>query len=140
MLTVCSKIVVPYDNSELGKKALVTAMNIAKQDEEIELIVIIVVNIPYTVPYYRMMLEAEISAAQEILNEIEKKLNSIPNKSKSFVLEGNPTETIVNFVKQEDADLVVMGSRGLSGLKEIFLGSVSYNVLQKSTCPVLIVK
>ncbi|XRG79003.1 universal stress protein [Rossellomorea sp. GAMAL-10_SWC] len=140
MLTVCSKIVVPYDNSELGKKALVTAINIAKQDEEIELIVIMVVNIPYTVSYYRMMLEAEISAAQEILNEIEKKLNSLPNKTKSFVLEGNPTETIVNFVKQEDADLVVMGSRGLSGLKEIFLGSVSHYVLQKATCPVLIVK
>jgi len=35
---------------------------------------------------------------------------------------------------------VVMGSRGLSGLKEIFLGSVSHHVVQKSSCPVMIVK
>ncbi|WP_088071727.1 universal stress protein [Gottfriedia luciferensis] len=140
MLSVCSKMIVAYDHSELGKKALEKAMNIAKQDKEIELIVIMVINIPYTVSYYRMMRNAELQAAKEILNEIEKKLNSLPNKSKTCVLEGNPIEKILDFVKQEDGDLIVMGSRGLSGLKEIFLGSVSHNVLHKATCPVLIVR
>jgi nucleotide-binding universal stress UspA family protein len=55
-------------------------------------------------------------------------------------LVGSPAEVIVEFIKENEADLVVMGSRGLSGVKEIFLGSISHHVVQKATCPILIVK
>jgi nucleotide-binding universal stress UspA family protein len=55
---------------------------------------------------------------------------------------GMPGNIILNFIKDKNnkIDLVVMGSRGQSGLKEIFLGSVSNYVLHKSPVPVLIVK
>nr|WP_317853550.1 universal stress protein [Neobacillus sp. Marseille-Q6967] len=56
------------------------------------------------------------------------------------MIEGNPGQMIVDFVKQNDADIVVMGSMGLSGLKKLFLGSGSHYVVQKATCPVLITK
>ncbi|MED1471743.1 universal stress protein [Bacillus salipaludis] len=143
MLTVCTKVVVPYDNSELSKKALETAMMLAKQDNRIELNVITVIDITGSIYYYGNgdpVREAQLKEAKEALNEVEQKLKALPNKIKTYLLEGNPASSIVDFVKQENVDLIVMGSRGLSGLKEIFLGSVSHYVVQKSCCPVFIVK
>jgi len=84
--------------------------------------------------------EKQHEEVKAVRNEIEHELKSLPNKSRTVAIEGTPGHMIVEFVKQNDADLVVMGSRGLSGLKELFLGSVSHYVVQKAPCPVFIVK
>jgi nucleotide-binding universal stress UspA family protein len=146
MLTDYSRIVVAYDHSVLSKKALKMAMNLAKQDKIIELLVVTVMQpvrpLPYSTYGYALALnrENQDEEIQSIRNEIEEELKSLPNKSKILLLEGLPGQIIVEFVKESDADLIVMGSRGLSGLKELFLGSVSHYVVQKAPCPVLIVK
>jgi nucleotide-binding universal stress UspA family protein len=145
MLTNYSRIVVAYDHSELSKKALKMAMNMAKEDHQIQLFVVMVMQpekpIPYAYGYgVDAILESQLEKANIMRKEIEQELMSLPNKTKSLLLQGNPGMMIIDFVKQNDADLVVMGSRGLSGLKELFLGSVSHYVVQKAPCPVLIVK
>ena len=56
------------------------------------------------------------------------------------IIYGDPKSDIVNFVKQNKDDLIVMGSRGLGGVKEAFLGSVSNVIIHKSHVPVLVVK
>jgi nucleotide-binding universal stress UspA family protein len=58
------------------------------------------------------------------------------------ITSGNPGQEIVNVVnsKRNKFDLVVIGSRGLGGAKELFLGSVANHVLHKSKIPVLVVK
>ena len=53
---------------------------------------------------------------------------------------GHPVDMIVRVAKKTQADLIVMGSRGLGGLESFLLGSVSDRVLHHSHCPVLIVK
>jgi nucleotide-binding universal stress UspA family protein len=57
-----------------------------------------------------------------------------------MLCEGNPAEAILDTAKQVDADLIVLGTRGLSGLKELLLGSVSHKVIQLSPCSCLVVK
>ena len=52
MLAICSRIVIPYDDSPLSKKALETAIKLAKQDIEIELDIITVVNVTMPASYY----------------------------------------------------------------------------------------
>lgn len=47
---------------------------------------------------------------------------------------------IVDVAKKESADLIVLGSRGLSEFKGLLLGSVSNKVVQRATCPVLVIK
>lgn len=145
MLTICSRIVVPYDQSELSKRALETAITLAKQDERIEVNVVTVVNTQTTIYNYvnfdtDPVRQAQLAEAKEMLNEVKEKMSGLPNKVRTIIIEGSPAMSIVDFIVEENADLVVMGSRGLSGLKELFLGSVSHYVVQKSPCPVYIVK
>ena len=53
---------------------------------------------------------------------------------------GNPTVEIVAYVKDNEVEMVVMGSRGVSPIEGIILGSVSERVLRGVACPVTIVK
>jgi nucleotide-binding universal stress UspA family protein len=53
---------------------------------------------------------------------------------------GNPADVIVAAATAHDADLVVVGARGLGGMTRLLLGSVSEKVLGYARCPVLIVK
>jgi universal stress protein A len=58
---------------------------------------------------------------------------------REIVREGYPASVIEEEAVQEAADLIVMGSRGLSGLKHLLLGSIAERVVQKAHCPVLTV-
>ncbi len=51
---------------------------------------------------------------------------------------GNPVEIILSVAERRNADLIVMGSRGLGGFKSLTLGSVSDGVAHHASCPVLI--
>ena len=53
---------------------------------------------------------------------------------------GDPREEICGLAASGGFDLIVMGSRGLSPLKELLLGSVSEHVIRKAPCPVTIVR
>ncbi|HAQ07221.1 MAG TPA: universal stress protein [Bacillus bacterium] len=55
-------------------------------------------------------------------------------------LHGEPGPAIVEFANKNGFDLVVVGSRGLNGLQEMVLGSVSHKVAKRVKAPVLIVK
>ncbi|WP_071396288.1 universal stress protein [Bacillus tuaregi] len=145
MLSLCSRIVVPYDDSELSRKALEKAILLAKQDEKIELDVLHVVNpiIFYNEsPIYNLeqLQEIQREIGEAMIFELKERLADLRNKTRTFLVEGNPGQMILEFVKKNDADLIVMGCRGLGGLKGAFLGSVSHYVVQKAACPVMIVK
>lgn len=53
---------------------------------------------------------------------------------------GDEGSTIVSFAQKNDFDLIVIGSRGMGKLKEVFLGSTSNYVVHSSKIPVTIVK
>ena len=56
------------------------------------------------------------------------------------VVYGDEGPKITNFAENKSYDIIIIGSRGMSSLKEAFLGSTSNFVLHKSKIPVLIVK
>jgi len=57
-----------------------------------------------------------------------------------IVRTGSPAEEIVDAAKHVGADLIVLGSRGLNGVRSVLLGSVSDRVLHLAHCPVLVVR
>jgi nucleotide-binding universal stress UspA family protein len=60
--------------------------------------------------------------------------------SDSFLLHGDPAETILAHAVRTRASLIVMGTRGRRGMERLMLGSVAESVLRSAQCPVLIVK
>jgi len=60
-------------------------------------------------------------------------------KADYYLEKGSPVDSIVRFAKAKGADLIVIGSRGLSEVKSHLIGSVSDGVNHKAPCSVLIV-
>ena len=60
--------------------------------------------------------------------------------SHAVITLGPPAEAIVKYAEDAGADLIVMGSRGRTGIQRILLGSVAARVVQLAHCPVLVVR
>jgi len=74
-----------------------------------------------------------------LLNEIAQE-NDLDHIPVSHVMrDGKTIPTILNAIKREKIDLVVMGTTGASGMKKIFVGSVAGEILENAPCPVLAV-
>jgi len=75
---------------------------------------------------------------------IEKQLQAfqaqLPVESDIEIVTGDPAEEIVRLANIHQADMIVLGCRGLTGLKRIVQGSVSSEVLEAANCSVLVVK
>jgi nucleotide-binding universal stress UspA family protein len=61
-------------------------------------------------------------------------------KVETVAREGYPATVIEEEAARQQADLIVIGTRGLSGLKHLLLGSIAERVVQRAPCPVLTVK
>lgn len=79
-------------------------------------------------------------AAQDALNRSLAAAQSEGIAPATQLIRGLPRQVICNVAKEGGYDLIVMGSRGLGGLAELVLGSVSHHVVQHAPTPVLIVR
>jgi len=59
---------------------------------------------------------------------------------KEVLLEGHPSEEIIDFAENSDIDLIVMGTLGKTGLDRFLMGSVAEKVVRNSKVPVLVVR
>lgn len=80
------------------------------------------------------------TAVAELVEKVRSRLPADRFAATTAVLVGDPGKTLVRLADERKADLIVVGSRGLSGVKRMFLGSVSHTVVHKAPCSVLIVK
>jgi nucleotide-binding universal stress UspA family protein len=78
--------------------------------------------------------EAKATAQQAV------KLVSDIITAKPIALEGQAAEAILEYAKQSDCDLIVMGSHGRSGIPRAIVGSIAEGVLRHSTIPVMIIR
>ncbi len=148
------KILVCTDGSESSQKALEEASVIA-QGCNVEEAAIIHVHNPSmdtTFPYhesitaeqmknFEKMMEEQKKEREKILSKASKFLENKNVKTRTILKEGHTSNTIVSVAKEEGFDMIILGSRGLGGLKKFFLGSVSNAVVQEAeNCSVLVVK
>ena len=75
-----------------------------------------------------------------ILSDARVNLSDVLKDVDYELLQGQPANEICNYAKENDIDLIVIGNRGLSGLKKLVMGSVSDKVTHLAECPVLVVK
>lgn len=77
---------------------------------------------------------------ESLLNEVAAQFEKTPYKAQIDWRDGDPPLAILKSARQHEAQMIVMGARGLKGIKRFFLGSVSQKVLMHGECSVLIVR
>ena len=77
--------------------------------------------------------------AEELLNSIVSDLDLCDLEVEKEVLLGEPYAEILNAAQKDKVDLIVMGNRGFSRIRNFFTGSVTQRVIAEATCPVLII-
>jgi nucleotide-binding universal stress UspA family protein len=78
------------------------------------------------------------AAAMKYLSQIAADLKQEGISAKPVVIWGNPAEEIVDYIKNNQVDLVVMSTHGRSGVTRFLLGSVAHRVVRHSVAPVLV--
>ena len=136
------KILVTVDGSRNSAKASKVAIEIAKKfDGKITLIhVYSVTACKHAGMRFDKCVQALRKAGAGILVNREKKVKAEGVKVEKMLMEGHIVEGIIKTSREGEYDLIVMGARGLSRIKELLLGSVSTGVTRHARCPVLVVK
>ena len=139
-------ILVPSDLSNKSFHAFKIALDMAKKyDSKITILTCIQVD-TWHHKFYDSRADAELLKNQKkVVTTYIEKLEKLANKSnisiKSQILRSvSVVKDITTYAKSHKFDLIVMGSHGRTGMDKLILGSVANGVLQKSSCPVLIIK
>ncbi|AFZ70565.1 universal stress protein UspA-like protein [Caldisphaera lagunensis DSM 15908] len=131
------KILVGYDGSEGGERALSKAVELGKVlNSEICLITVV----PPASAIVGEIVSPDVINSAAIIDSTKKKLSEISNKllsegfnAKYEVLSGDPADAILNYAETHNCDLIVLGRRRLSRFERLILGSVTSKVAGKTT-------
>ena len=143
------RILIPFDGSRGAETALRQGIDLAKLcGAEVQIL---------TVYLHHAMIEASLSMVRSKAKQInpdeamKEHATEVAGYAKQIVLAeglpsvraftraGQPARTIVSFAKEHEADLIVIGARGLGSVETFLLGSVSHKVTGLSKLPVLVV-
>ena len=150
------KTLVPLDGSEHSLKALERAAQIAEKfSGKITLIHVYSVqpimmpepstvtslNIPVlTGAEVSVMIEAARKWGNKILEDAEQRIKATNVQVEKLLVEGHAVEEIVRVANEGNFDLIAIGARGVSHMREMLLGSVTDGVIHHAHCPVLVIK
>lgn len=120
------KILVPVDFSEHSRFAAQKALSLA--------------NVCDAALYFLHVGDSARQTAEALSRFVHELAPPTPGRVKKFVAQGNPATAILAIARKLTPDLILMGHRDLSGLKQLIHGSVAEQTLREAMCPVLIVK
>jgi nucleotide-binding universal stress UspA family protein len=132
------RILHPTDYSDCSNAAFAAAAGLARSLGA-ELIVLHVMAPIEVIPMHAGALAYPHGDRQQARDMLEK-VTDPPVRVRHLLLEGNPIDEILRTAREEEADLIVMGTHGWTGLNRFLLGSVAEHVLRKAPCPVQTVK
>ena len=136
MVFLITRVLLATDGSDSSENALNYSLGFLPNDTKL----VILSVMPEVV---KQDLETSLRKSHERFVRDAEKL--VKNKRPDLVVhavveEGLPSDVICYYANTENVDMVIMGSRGLGGVKGFLLGSVSRNVVNACSKPVLIVK
>ena len=131
-------VVVGVDGSENGQRALhVAARQAARTDRP--LVVVHAVGLTEVIDGRHVPSHDHRSEITRQVLEWCASLEGECHDVESLVLDGSPVDVLLRAARELDASLVVVGRRGAGGRPELLLGSTAHQVVEHSTCPVLVV-
>lgn len=133
-------VIVPFDFSEHGLAALRKAEELVDNPQQIHVVHVL----PFMIPTEPGVVWATIDDAGRIRHALESMSNMVSEQQfGNVVLDvrlGDPGQVVADLAEQLDAELIVIGSHGRTGLTRLVLGSVAERVTRLAHCPVLVVK
>ena len=137
-----AKILLPVDGSDCSVKAAEYALAFMKPRGSEA--ILLYSHKPFPIflgePYFQEVHDKIMNHAREMLAPFIRLFTDDDRTADVRILEGPPGDTICRVAAIEKCDLIIMGSRGLTDLKGLFLGSVTHRVLHGAPCPVLVVR
>lgn len=144
-------ILVPTDFSEQADNAMDLAAQIARKSGAKILIVNVIEGIRNfsfnTMGQTESIMGEEAFIVRKLIEKVKERLSNLVLEDAyegldltTEVLMGSPYESISKLIAHHDADLVVMGTKGVGGLEEVLIGSNTEKVVRYAKCPVITVK
>lgn len=134
------KIIFPTDFSHSGDAALKMATSLAR-DSGAKLLIVHVEEPPVAYAGGEMYYGVPDPASEDLLRMLKEVVP--PDSSVSFehrLINGDPSTAIAKLAEEEDADMIVMGTHGRTGITRLLMGSVAEAVVRRAPCPVLTYK
>lgn len=139
------RILFPTDFSEYAMEAEEYACALARQsDAELHVLSIIDVSLPLNPAWGAPLYLADGIDPHKVREQTQIALEARPNPEWSrgltihrAVRNGNPFVEIIRYAREQNIDLIVLGTHGRTGLSHVLLGSVAERVARQASCPVL---
>lgn len=142
-----TRVLVPLDDSPMAERALEEAFEQFPDAEVTVLHVVDIVDAGYAATpdaafpgYWEDWYESREAAAESLFEDARALADEHGVDLETVTEMGPPARTIVEYADEHDADYVVMGSHGRSGVSRVLLGSVAETVIRRAHCPVLVVR
>lgn len=136
------KILVGYDGSDHSRRAARIAGDLTRRQTQAELFLVCAVDpIPpeLGLPYMDQLIVDRTKAGEELLRQAREIIGEDITVHEELLF-GSPAESIMEIAGNRNCDLIIMGTRGLGGLRGLLLGSQIQKVISLAACPVLAVK
>lgn len=135
------KILFAHNATPAAERAMLYIEQLARV-EEAEVFVLHVYQVPeqYNATQgYNALVSSLEALAQEVVEDAIGHLQLAGVKAQGLVRAGSPARGILETASEQEISLIVLGTRGPSNVKDLFLGDVSTEVLRHAHCPVLLV-
>src|SRR6266487_1144791 len=142
---IVQHVLVPIDFSATADRALEYAIALAQQLQARLTLLHVLDLTPVTMEEMTAGVAATYlddleTDAQHLLQASLERVQRAGLQGESLLVQGTPTQTIVDTAGEQGVDLILMGTHGRTGLAHVFLGSVAEHVVRQAPCPVLVVR
>jgi len=136
---IIHSILVAVDGSETSSNAAKIAIDLSKKFGA-KLIALHIV--PPNLRFNKEIFDIANQNGQKIVNEVREKAVAKGVDVQTEVISDviSITKVIVDYAEENDVNLIVLGTRGISGIKRLLLGSTASGVVTYSHCPVMVVR
>lgn len=140
-----TNIILPIDFSNSTDKLLEEAINFAKKTNgKLHLIHVAPADLGFVIgdmgfQYFPEIEENEIKGELLQLNALEQRVLAHHIECEHILKQGSANEIILEYAKEKNADYIVMGSHGRSGIYDVFVGSLTKDLTKNSPIPVLVI-
>ena len=135
----CQHILVPVDFSQDSEEAVRCAIGLAQQFQA-RLTLLHAIYVPEAAEVnLAAYLDKIQSESDQLMAACRKRVEDAGVTVDSLVVRGVPSHRITETAQEQQADLIVMGTHGRTGLRHMLIGSVAERVVRHASCPVMVV-